>query len=156
MTDMTDSTDAELIFTLQLEFPKEQVYLAWTEAEQLSQWFKPPGFSVELCEVDAKVGGQFKLHLRSEMGDLYPTQGQYQEVTPNQRLVYIDTWDDDRDQIPLVNVVVFDDLEAGKSRLSLFSVFQSEEHKKAVLEQGEREGWYLFMENLNRHLSNLA
>lgn len=148
--------DAELMFTLQLDFPKEAVFKAWSQAEALQKWFVPQGFSVESCEVDFKEGGHFKLMLKDESGQVYPTAGEYRQIIENQRIAYLDQWDDDREQIPMMNVLIFDDLEEGKSRLSLFSVFSSPEHKEEVLAQGEREGWYLFMENLNQHLSNIA
>lgn len=146
--------DAELIFTLQLDFPKEQVFRAWAEAEQLGQWFHPPQMKVEHCRVDFTEGGHFELELKDEEGQPHQAGGEYRQIAENQRIAYLDRWGGSEGALPLMNVVVFDDLEEGRSRLSLFTVFTSPGHKEEILAQGEREGWYLFMENLNQHLSN--
>jgi len=68
--------------------PREVVYRAFTDPDQLAQWFGPEGCSVprESVEVDARTGG----HLRFVMTgpDVHsPVEATFTEVVPNELLV---------------------------------------------------------------------
>ena len=36
--------------------PRERVFAAWTEADQFMQWMCPPGYGLDVCELDARPG----------------------------------------------------------------------------------------------------
>jgi len=41
--------------------PPEDVFDAWTQPEQISQWWDPEGKPLTECTIDLRVGGEFKL-----------------------------------------------------------------------------------------------
>jgi uncharacterized protein YndB with AHSA1/START domain len=49
-------TPLEPAFTLCRTFdvPREQVFAAWTEAEQLARWFGPKGLTMLSCTLDLR------------------------------------------------------------------------------------------------------
>jgi len=47
---------------------------------------------VELAEVDLRVGGDYRIHMRGPDGKPYFAKGTYREVDPPKRLVYSWTW----------------------------------------------------------------
>jgi uncharacterized protein YndB with AHSA1/START domain len=67
----------------------QEVFDAWTDPESLQQWFCPGTVSLTSVELDARVGGYFRIVMRDETKDLVHT-GEYREITPPQRLVF--TW----------------------------------------------------------------
>jgi len=64
---MTDSTTAEQQITITRVFdaPRELVFKAWTDPDQVASWFGPAGFETprESVEIDLRVGGRFKLRM---------------------------------------------------------------------------------------------
>ena len=45
-----------------------EVWQAWTEAEQLKQWWGPNDVVIPECEVDLKVGGRFYIVMEAGEG----------------------------------------------------------------------------------------
>jgi uncharacterized protein YndB with AHSA1/START domain len=68
----------------------ERLFRAWTQAEQLVKWFGPEGVTTEVAEVDLKVGGAYRVVMRTPQGNLVVHHGVYREIQPNQKLVF--TW----------------------------------------------------------------
>ena len=56
-------SDLELVVTRTIEGPRAAVFEAWTDAELFRQWWVPQSFGLKLlsCEVDARVGGGYRL-----------------------------------------------------------------------------------------------
>jgi uncharacterized protein YndB with AHSA1/START domain len=67
----------------------QEVFEAWTDPESLRQWFCPGTVSLTSVELDARVGGHFRIVMRDETKDLVHS-GEYREITPPRRLVF--TW----------------------------------------------------------------
>jgi uncharacterized protein YndB with AHSA1/START domain len=66
-----------------LDAPRERVFKAWTQAQDLAHWWGPKGFTVSACETDASPGGVFRVCARSpEVIDVtFAEQGGRTEVT---------------------------------------------------------------------------
>ena len=73
----------------------EKVYRAFTEADAMSKWLPPNGFTCTVYHLDAKVGGTFKMSFTN-----FTTQkshsfgGEYLELVPNEKIRYTDRFDD--------------------------------------------------------------
>jgi uncharacterized protein YndB with AHSA1/START domain len=67
----------------------EEVFDAWLDAESLKQWMCPGVGTVPAAEVDARVGGRFRIVMRGEHGETEHT-GEYREIRRAERLVF--TW----------------------------------------------------------------
>ncbi len=78
----------------------ERVFAAWTDPEQFGAWFGPVGMKTVMCEIDARVGGVWRLmgegrdipgHSTPDL--VRPTvSGKYLEIEPPRRLVYTFAW----------------------------------------------------------------
>lgn len=127
----------------------EVVYQAWTDLELFKKWFCPTGFSIAQAEMDLKVGGYFSIHMKSPEGEIYPTRGEYLLLDKPNRIVYKDSWDDDRaNNEPITTEIIFEPVE-NKTILKLYSSFATEQQKETVLSSGIEQGWKMFFENLN-------
>ena len=88
--------------------PRQRVFDAWTKAEELKRWHSAGTTTVDATEVDLRVGGKWRVDMRSPEGRTYYVSGSYREIDPPNRLVY--TWKWDTDLIYTVVTVEFHDL----------------------------------------------
>jgi uncharacterized protein YndB with AHSA1/START domain len=80
--------------TRDLSAPLEQVWRAWTEAEQVRRWFgSDPRGTVRSAELDVRPGGRFAVTFVDGDGLEHTCRGTYLVVEPMQRLAFTWTWD---------------------------------------------------------------
>ena len=73
----------------------EKVYRAFTEADALAKWLPPNGFACTVHQLDANVGGTFRMSFRNfTTGNSHSFGGEYIELVPHERLRYTDKFDD--------------------------------------------------------------
>lgn len=68
----------------------QKLYDAWTNPEQLKQWWKPMGNSLKEVTNDLKKGGAVRYIFDNEK---LVITGEYLEVAENEKLVYTWNWD---------------------------------------------------------------
>jgi uncharacterized protein YndB with AHSA1/START domain len=73
----------------------ERVYRAFLSADALAKWLPPHGFTGKVHEMDAKVGGGYRMSFTNfTTGDSHAFGGDYLELVPNERLRYTGKFDD--------------------------------------------------------------
>jgi uncharacterized protein YndB with AHSA1/START domain len=73
----------------------DRVYRAFLDPEALVKWLPPHGFTAKVHQLDAKVGGTFKMSFKNfSSGASHSFGGKYLELIPNERLRYTDVFDD--------------------------------------------------------------
>lgn len=157
----TSSTE-EPVITIVREFdaPRELVFKAWTDPEQLKQWWGPEGFAVPRCEVDLRPGGAWRIDMQGPDGTIYPNKGIYLEVVVPEKLVTTDDVDADEtawgDTPPpsSTNTMLFEETD-GKTRLTTITRLQTIEQRDAMLEMGAEAGWNESLDKLARLLATV-
>jgi uncharacterized protein YndB with AHSA1/START domain len=88
--------DATLILKRMLNAPQERAFKVWTSAEHIQLWMQPePGMVVSLASMDLRVGGKYRIQMRTPDGEFFTAVGAFNEVKAPERLVY--TWDWEKD-----------------------------------------------------------
>ena len=105
---MTDSTaagaSATFTITRLLHAPRDVVWRAWTDEDELARWLYDFGRTPrESISFDVREGGSYRYTLISDNGEEYPTGGVFLEVVPPERLVF--TWGNPGDSIDTASVV---------------------------------------------------
>jgi len=73
----------------------ERVFKAFTDADAMAKWLPPHGFTGKVHEMDARVGGVYKMTFTNlTTGNGHSFGGEFIEVVPNERLRYTDRFDD--------------------------------------------------------------
>lgn len=111
MTEL-DPGDYDVTITRTFAAPRERVWEAWTDPEQVAQWWGPTDFTVPRCELDVRPGGAFRIDMEAPDGTVYPTEGVFDAVEEPERLVLIGAAveDDDGDfQLEVRQTVTFAD-----------------------------------------------
>ena len=123
-TEVERKSECELVVTRTVNAPARLVFEAWTKAELFSRWWVPKSFGVNLlsCEMDVRVGGQYRLVFPHEDSTM-EFFGTYLEVTPHSRLVWTN---EEGDNGKTVTTVTFDE-NAGKTLLVVHDRYPSKE-----------------------------
>ncbi|HMS54158.1 MAG TPA: SRPBCC domain-containing protein [Fimbriimonadaceae bacterium] len=114
-------SDREIVVTRTVNAPAHLVWEAWTKAELFRQWWVPKSFGLNLhsCELDVRVGGQYRLAFLHE-GATMEFFGTYLEVLPHSRLVWTNEEGDDGQ----VTTVTFEETD-GKTRVVVHDLYPS-------------------------------
>ncbi|MGO4821243.1 MULTISPECIES: SRPBCC family protein [unclassified Flavobacterium] len=144
--------DPILLLEYKIHAKPDIVYDAWTNLEVFQKWFCPTGFSVAIAEMDLKVGGYFRIHMKSPEDQIYPTKGEYLVLEKPNRIVYKDSWDDNRENNePTVAEIIFE-AAADQTVMKLYYSFATKEQKETMLSSGIEQGWKMFLDNLKELL----
>ena len=73
----------------------ERVYRAFLNADAMAKWLPPYGFTCKVHQMDARVGGTFRMSFSNfSSGKSHAFGGEYRELVPDQRIRYSDKFDD--------------------------------------------------------------
>lgn len=126
--------------------PPEQVFDAWLNPEQAGQWlFRTPDGTLERCEVDARVGGRFRIDERRG-ADVAEHHGEYLELDRPRRIAF-DFWTSFSDERTRVTVTIAADGEGSRLTLTHEGVWDDYEDRT-------RQGWTMMLEGLARTLAS--
>lgn len=133
-------SDREIMMTRGFNAPRRLVYDAYTKPELLKRWLLgPPGWSLDVCEVDLKVGGAYRFVWRNADGTDMGMGGVYREIVPAERLVNTQLYDEDWTGGETLVTLVLDE-QGGKTTLTTTTLYTSREARDAALSSGMEEG----------------
>lgn len=73
----------------------DRLYRAFLTADAIAKWLPPFGFTCAVQQMDARVGGTFRMSFTNfTTGHGHSFGGEYRELVPNQRIRYSDKFDD--------------------------------------------------------------
>lgn len=73
----------------------EKAYRAFLEAGAITKWLPPYGFTCTVHQMDARVGGTFRMTFQNfSSGNGHSFGGEYLELVSNERIRYTDRFDD--------------------------------------------------------------
>jgi uncharacterized protein YndB with AHSA1/START domain len=86
-TDTTEiySEGADLIFERVFDAPRERVWAAFTDPEQVARWWGQKGSTTIVETMDVRVGGEWRYRSQAPGRDDVVFYGEYLEVTPPER-----------------------------------------------------------------------
>jgi uncharacterized protein YndB with AHSA1/START domain len=109
--------ELKLTITRVISAPCAMVFRAWTDPQQMVQWFSPENVECRSVSADLKIGGAYRIHMVSGQGD-HIAFGKYLEIVPNKRLQF--TWEREDHDGSFISTVTVEFEELGKTtRLTL-------------------------------------
>ncbi|HEX9744578.1 MAG TPA: SRPBCC family protein [bacterium] len=149
MMSMISATDREVVITRLINASAERVYQAWTDPEQVRQWWGPDGFTLTTHEMDVKPGGVWRFIMHGPDGVDFPNTINFKEIVEAEKLVYLHSGDENvENNIRFDVTVIFKEVE-GKTELTMKMVFETAEALKEVIEK------YNALEGGKQHVKRL-
>lgn len=153
MTDTNKSNEIRIIRIY--DAPVRTVWAAWTDPEQVKQWWGPRGFTLTTHSHDLRTGGSWDYTMHGPDGVDYPNKTKYLEVIEHAKLVYDHGGNDER--APLFRVTVTFAEVDGKThmdmRMTLPTPEAAEETRKFIKKAGGNATWDRLAEYLEKSSS---
>jgi uncharacterized protein YndB with AHSA1/START domain len=153
---VTLPTDREIVLTRTFARPRALLFKAWTQPEHVRQWWGCDGSTLTLCEMDLRPGGAWRLRMRMPDGSEHPFHGVYQEIVPNERLVYTECYENPAVGSPeWLTTVTFEEA-GGDTKLTHSILHRTAEMRDGHLKSGMEPGAVQTMNRLDRHSASMA
>ncbi len=153
-TTFTTPSDREIAMTRVFEAPRSLVWDAHTRPEHVTQWMLgPEGWSMPVCEIDLRPGGEWHFVWRRSDGSELDMRGEYREVAPPERLVSTESWGEDWPET--LNTLILSE-EDGKTTLTTTMLYPSQETRDAALETGMKDGATVSFDRLAEYLRTIG
>lgn len=152
----TWSLDRETVLTRVFDAPRELVYRAWVDPEQIQRWFGPKGFTVTTHAIDLRVGGMWRFDMIAPDGTLYPNRMTFLTMKEPELLVFDHGTDRDDDPNKFRVTVTFDAQSNGKTVVTMRQLHPTKERRDATIAFGAVEIGNTTLDKLEAHLRGLA
>jgi uncharacterized protein YndB with AHSA1/START domain len=137
---ITTPTDREIVMTRIFDAPRDLVFEALTRPELVKRWLTgPPGWTMEVCEIDLRVGGTYRYVWHGRDGAVMGMGGVYREVVAPERIVATETFDEAWYPGEAVGTMVLTE-QGGRTTLTQTVLYDSREARDAVLRTPMEEG----------------
>jgi uncharacterized protein YndB with AHSA1/START domain len=140
---------------------QESVWEAWTNPEQLKQWWGPKNVTIPQCEVDLRVGGRFYIVMEAGAamgpykGTLWPMEAQFTVVEPQSKLSYSGfAWTEGKKEETTIDqtteILLFE--EDGKTRVTVKASILKAGPGAGMAAEGMKYGFTEQLEKLGEFL----
>jgi uncharacterized protein YndB with AHSA1/START domain len=143
-----DASKRTLNLSRYFQAPREWVYSAWIEPEKMMRWYGPAGAQTLLAESDPRVGGRYRVLMRTPDGKEHDVSGVFREVVPNAKLVFTWTWTSTPERESVVTVQFAS--EGSGTRMT----FKHEQLFDELDRDNHGNGWGGAFDNLEKSLAN--
>ena len=138
---VTLPSDREIAMTRAFNAPRRLVWDAHTKPELVKRWLLgPPGWSMPVCRIDLRVGGRYRYEWRNDKdGTTMAMGGVYKEITPLERIVSTEQFDDPWYEGEATDTLVFTE-QGGKTIITMTVLYASQTIRDAVLKSDMTSG----------------
>jgi len=156
----------EFVISREFNAPRELVWKAFTEPDQMKQWWGPKGAEVLYCKMDLRPGGIFHYRMRYMNNDMWG-RFVYREIDPPKRIVFVSSFSDEQCGITrhpmaptwpreMLSTVTFDE-QAGKTTFTVrwIPINETDEEWK-MFDTGRgsmKQGWTGTFDQLEAYLA---
>lgn len=148
--------DTDIVITRTFNAPRRLVFDAYTKPELVRRWlFGPEGWTFKVCDIDLRVGGKYRYVWRKEAtGDEMGMGGVFREITPPERLVSTEKFDDPWYPGEGLGTIVLVE-QRGKTLLTQTVRYESRAARDAVLQSPMESGLSAGYDRLEELLATL-
>jgi uncharacterized protein YndB with AHSA1/START domain len=141
---LTLPTDEQILITREFDAPRNLVYKAWTTPELVRRWWHAKRGEVTVCEIDLRVGGQWRYVMVADNGMEVGFHGEYQELVPNERIVSTEIYEGlpegvSEEDGTTINTATFEE-ESGRTKVTLLIQAANKVSRDAIIDSGMEDG----------------
>lgn len=165
---MAEQISKDFTMTRVFDAPRDLLWTCFTDPERMKQWWGPKGFTVLSSKMDLRVGGTYHYGMKAPNGGTMWGLFTYREIVPQQRLVFVNTFSDEKagvtrhpghDKWPLymLSTFTFEDAPGGKTKFTVrwqtLDATEEEQNTFDSLHDSMTQGWGGTMDQLETYLA---
>jgi uncharacterized protein YndB with AHSA1/START domain len=139
-----------------IDAPRELVFKAWTEPKRFAMWWMPKGFTIPVCEIDARPGGKMRILAEHKDFPNHWMTGVILELVEPELLVFTSQAfadDNGNAKLEVRNTIKFEE-ENGKTKLTLNAIVTKADPEMSAALAGMDEGWKQTLDKLDAYILN--
>ena len=151
-----------------LNAPRELVWKCFTDPERMKQWWGPKGFIVLVSKMDLRVGGTYHYGMKTPDGKMMWGRMVYREITPPERLVFINSFSDEAGglgrhplaptwPLEIYSIFSFAEMPGGKTKFTVtWRPHNATDEERAAFDAGHASmtgGWSGTMDQFEAYLA---
>jgi uncharacterized protein YndB with AHSA1/START domain len=120
----------DFVLSRVFDAPRDQVWKAFTEPKRMQQWWGPKGVKVVASKMDLRPGGAYHYAMQTPDGKVMWGKFAYREIVPPSRLVFINSFSDEKGGITrhpispswpleLLSIFTFEEQPGGKTKFTI-------------------------------------
>jgi uncharacterized protein YndB with AHSA1/START domain len=135
---VTLPADDQILITREFDAPPHLVFKAYTTPELVRRWWHANRGEMTLCEIDLRVGGQWRYLMMACGGPEVGFHGVYGEVVPDERIVSTEVYEGapDAEAVDTVTFTATDE----RTTLTILVQHASRENRDAHINSGMELG----------------
>jgi uncharacterized protein YndB with AHSA1/START domain len=168
MSTQAQTENIDFVISRTFDAPRDLVWKAFTDPERMKHWWGPKGFTVIASKMDFRPGGTYHYGMRAPDGSAMWGKFVYQEITPPERMVLINSFSDESGGITrhpmapnwplqMFSTFTFEDVGGGKTKFTVrWSPHNATEEERKVFATSHdsmRGGWGGTMDQLAAYLA---
>lgn len=136
-------------FTRLFDAPRDMVFRAWTDRDQIARWWGPHNFTSRVREFEARTNGPMEIDMIAPDGTVFPGSGTFLEVVEPERVVFRSSALDAEGTVLLEDhtTVTFEEVDGG-TRMTLEARIVRAQGDGLQFLRGMEEGWAQSLERL--------
>lgn len=149
---VTTPSECELAVARFVAAPRERVFAAWTRPELVTQWLSGlDTWHLAVCRMDPRPGGELRWEWHGADGEVMGLSGTFREVTPPERIVHTELFDEDWTGGETLVTVVLDEVDGG-TMMTMTVRYSSPEARDGAMATDMAEGMEMGYVRLERLL----
>ena len=143
--------ETDLVLEKILDAPRDLVWRAWTDPEQLKKWWAPRPYRTEEVEMDLRPGGIFRTKMTGPDDFEEDGAGCVLDVVPGERTVWTTALgpgyrpneldEEGCGAFPMTAIMTFEDNGDGRTRYTAVALHRNMKDRDTHAQMGFHEGW---------------
>lgn len=153
---LTTEGDREIKIVREFNAPRQLIYDCHTKEELVRKWLLgPPGWTMPVCEIDARVDGKYRYVWRKSAGEEMGMGGVFKELAEPERIVNTQLFDQDWTGGETLGTTVLTET-SGRTKLEQTVLYPSKEAREAALSTGMTQGMEMGYQKLDALLESMT
>lgn len=142
--------DHDLVLERLLDAPRDLVWRAWTDPDQVRKWWAPRPYQTPEVDMDLRPGGRFYTRMTGPDGFDSAGEGCFLEVVEGEKVVWTSALSggyrpveavEDCGGFPFTAIVTFEDAGDGKTRYRAIALHRNSADADTHAKMGFHDGW---------------
>jgi uncharacterized protein YndB with AHSA1/START domain len=158
---------SSFVMTRVFDATRDLLWQCFTDPERMKHWWGPKGFTVIASKMDLRPGGTYHYGMKAPNGDTMWGKFVYREIVPRQRLVFINSFSDEKGGVTrhpghekwplqMLSTFTFEDAPGGKTKFTVrwetHGATEEEQKTFDSMHESMTQGWGGTMDQLEIYL----